>query len=217
MSLSSREMEVLALAWQCMDTEPKIDFEKLATLAGYGSRNSASVTFNNIRKKIKNSAPTSSSVPATPRKTKQAAGGGSAVKTPRSGGGTSTPGTKKRGAAKSSVVDAGTPSKKQKNSKSVAQQKVQRDHRDEDERTDFALSEDEGEGGYDGGPVTMEGSAKIKTEAVEMGGYGEGQGHDDNQDDDDVIQNSELYHQFENFVGGALDGVKEENGGQSGI
>ncbi|KAF2823523.1 hypothetical protein CC86DRAFT_69053 [Ophiobolus disseminans] len=51
-TLSAREMEVLALAWQCMEAQPKIDMNKLAQLTGYTPR-SASVTFGNIKRKIK--------------------------------------------------------------------------------------------------------------------------------------------------------------------
>jgi hypothetical protein len=73
-TFSPREMEVLALAWQCMDTQPKvrpssprlpssahtlltsrkkkINMDKLARLTGY-TPGSASVTFGNIKRKIK--------------------------------------------------------------------------------------------------------------------------------------------------------------------
>ncbi|EOA81738.1 hypothetical protein ACJQWK_11114 [Exserohilum turcicum] len=51
-TFSAREMEVLALAWQCMETPPKIDMVKLAALTGY-TPGSASVTLGNIKRKIK--------------------------------------------------------------------------------------------------------------------------------------------------------------------
>ncbi|KAF2032292.1 hypothetical protein EK21DRAFT_87414 [Setomelanomma holmii] len=49
---SAREMEVLALAWQCMESQPKIDMEKLAKLTGYTFK-SAGVSFGNIKRKLK--------------------------------------------------------------------------------------------------------------------------------------------------------------------
>ncbi|KAF1830968.1 hypothetical protein BDW02DRAFT_650259 [Decorospora gaudefroyi] len=51
-TFTPREMEVLALAWQCMETQPKIDIPKLAQLTGY-TTGSASVTFGKIKSKIK--------------------------------------------------------------------------------------------------------------------------------------------------------------------
>ncbi|KAI4617489.1 hypothetical protein J4E80_005692 [Alternaria sp. BMP 0032] len=54
-SLSAREIEVLALAWQCVDPQPKVDMVKLAALTGY-TPGSASVTFGNIKRKLKNMA-----------------------------------------------------------------------------------------------------------------------------------------------------------------
>ncbi|KAF2476638.1 uncharacterized protein BDR25DRAFT_375639 [Lindgomyces ingoldianus] len=71
-SFSAREMQTLALAWQCMETEPKIDYTKLARLAGY-TEGSAKVTLGNIKRKMKihasgleaNSAPTTPKKPAT--------------------------------------------------------------------------------------------------------------------------------------------------------
>ncbi|KAK5017433.1 hypothetical protein LTR60_001940 [Cryomyces antarcticus] len=52
MSLSQRDTEVLALAWQCFETEPKIDYDKLAQLANYKTLASARVCFGNIKKKV---------------------------------------------------------------------------------------------------------------------------------------------------------------------
>ncbi|KAF2691984.1 hypothetical protein K458DRAFT_285033 [Lentithecium fluviatile CBS 122367] len=78
--LSPRETEVLALAWQCMDSEPKIDFNKLADLAGYTPQ-SASVTFSKIKRKLKAHADgNSSGAPNTPKMPAN-----TAPKTPKSG------------------------------------------------------------------------------------------------------------------------------------
>ncbi|TKA74012.1 hypothetical protein B0A49_04254 [Cryomyces minteri] len=52
MSLSQRDTEVLALAWQCFETEPKIDYDKLAQLANYKTLASARVCFGGIKKKV---------------------------------------------------------------------------------------------------------------------------------------------------------------------
>ncbi|OAL56525.1 hypothetical protein IQ07DRAFT_674709 [Pyrenochaeta sp. DS3sAY3a] len=82
-TFSPREMEVLALAWQCMDTQPKIDYEKLALLTGY-TKGSAAVTFQKIKKKIGDLGASISGVPipATPKKNNA----GKAAATPKSGG-----------------------------------------------------------------------------------------------------------------------------------
>ncbi|OAL05847.1 hypothetical protein IQ06DRAFT_332238 [Phaeosphaeriaceae sp. SRC1lsM3a] len=88
---SPREMEVLALAWQCMEAQPKIDMAKLASLTGYRiassqTPGSASVTFGNIKRKLKLLGEgLAADGPATPKK-----GGGpgraKAASTPRSAG-----------------------------------------------------------------------------------------------------------------------------------
>ncbi|KAI1542971.1 PIG-U domain containing protein [Pyrenophora tritici-repentis] len=51
-TFTPREMEVLALAWKCMETQPKVDMNKLASLTGY-TPGSASVTFGKIKQKIR--------------------------------------------------------------------------------------------------------------------------------------------------------------------
>ncbi|KAF1958837.1 hypothetical protein CC80DRAFT_21013 [Byssothecium circinans] len=73
-TFSTKEMQNLALAWQCMLTDPKIDMEKFAQLAGYGSRASAATTFNNLKRKLKDLAGNSNAMPSstplgTPKKT----------------------------------------------------------------------------------------------------------------------------------------------------
>ncbi|EUC47043.1 hypothetical protein COCMIDRAFT_35346 [Bipolaris oryzae ATCC 44560] len=100
-SFTPREMEVLALAWQCMETQPKIDMAKLGALAGY-TPGSASVTFGKIKSKLKLLGESLQDTPGTPSKStpkKKAA-------TPAS----TTPRKRKNAAL---VADA-TPSKKGK-------------------------------------------------------------------------------------------------------
>ncbi|KAF1365926.1 hypothetical protein EJ07DRAFT_170669 [Lizonia empirigonia] len=80
--LTSREMEVLALAWQCMESEPKIDNNRLAELTGY-TPGSASVTLGKIKRKLKLRAVGSTGAPTTPKKAGVNAGG--QLKTPKSG------------------------------------------------------------------------------------------------------------------------------------
>ncbi|EMD65877.1 hypothetical protein COCSADRAFT_159464 [Bipolaris sorokiniana ND90Pr] len=64
-SFTPREMEVLALAWQCMETQPKIDMAKLGSLAGYTPA-SASVTFGRIKSKLKLLGESLQDTPGTP-------------------------------------------------------------------------------------------------------------------------------------------------------
>ncbi|EFQ91521.1 hypothetical protein PTT_11612 [Pyrenophora teres f. teres 0-1] len=66
-TFTPREMEVLALAWHCMESQPKIDMNKLASLTGY-TPGSATVTFGKIKHKIKLIGDSlSSSGPAPPK------------------------------------------------------------------------------------------------------------------------------------------------------
>lgn len=71
MPLSNKQMEYLALAWQCFETEPKvsqdlevyktisscailqIDYEKFKTVAGLASANSARELMRVTKKKLK--------------------------------------------------------------------------------------------------------------------------------------------------------------------
>ncbi|KAF2110446.1 hypothetical protein BDV96DRAFT_651084 [Lophiotrema nucula] len=73
---SAREMEVLALCWQCFDGEPKINYDKLADLTGY-TIGSAKTTVGNLKRKLNritssaNANPTpgkGAGTPKTPRK-----------------------------------------------------------------------------------------------------------------------------------------------------
>ncbi|CAK1359369.1 hypothetical protein CB0940_05589 [Cercospora beticola] len=53
MPLSTKQMEYLALAWQCFETEPKIDYEKFKTVAGLASAASARELMRVTKKKLK--------------------------------------------------------------------------------------------------------------------------------------------------------------------
>ncbi|KAG9563331.1 hypothetical protein KCU71_g1751, partial [Aureobasidium melanogenum] len=52
-ALSSRDVEVLAAAFQCLKTPPEIDFDKLAERAGYKNGQSARACFQDIKKKLR--------------------------------------------------------------------------------------------------------------------------------------------------------------------
>ncbi|KAK5721530.1 hypothetical protein LTR15_006119 [Elasticomyces elasticus] len=54
MPLSSKQMEYLALAWQCFETEPKINYAKFAEVAGLASANSARELMRVAKNKLKN-------------------------------------------------------------------------------------------------------------------------------------------------------------------
>ncbi|KAF2275798.1 uncharacterized protein EI97DRAFT_55601 [Westerdykella ornata] len=65
---SAREQEILALAWQCFETEPKIDYKKFAQLAGY-TEGSAKTIMGTLRRKLKDhAAGVAPSTPSTPKK-----------------------------------------------------------------------------------------------------------------------------------------------------
>ncbi|CAO2657215.1 Nn.00g033410.m01.CDS01 [Neocucurbitaria sp. VM-36] len=130
LSFSPREMEVLAIAWQCMETQPKIDIQKLARLTGY-TPGSASVTMGNIKRKLKLLGESlSQNGPATPKKT--GGPGRSKTTTPKRGG--------KRAAAESDA-----PSKRQKQgSRKAREQSVE----DEDEVLSPTIKEEERDLGF---------------------------------------------------------------------
>ncbi|KAI2468477.1 hypothetical protein F4781DRAFT_266319 [Annulohypoxylon bovei var. microspora] len=50
--LTSREMEILSKAWQCFEDVPKIDWQKLAVIAGFKNPATARACFAPIKKKI---------------------------------------------------------------------------------------------------------------------------------------------------------------------
>ncbi|KAF2160476.1 hypothetical protein M409DRAFT_59956 [Zasmidium cellare ATCC 36951] len=80
---SEREKELMALAWQCFEEEPKIQFPKLAEMAGMTNAGSASNAWRNIKKKLATIAAgngngsadgvTTPKVKATPKRKKKAA------------------------------------------------------------------------------------------------------------------------------------------------
>ncbi|KAI1800768.1 hypothetical protein F4811DRAFT_537112 [Daldinia bambusicola] len=86
--LTPREMEVLAIAWQCFEVAPKINWDKLAKLAPFKNVSTARSCFSPIKKKLALASgeltAAKTSEPSTPTK-----GGGkrkaSIDKTPRSG------------------------------------------------------------------------------------------------------------------------------------
>ncbi|OTB03861.1 hypothetical protein M426DRAFT_321350 [Hypoxylon sp. CI-4A] len=86
--LSSRDMEVLAKAWQCFEGDPKINWAKLAEVAPFKNVATARACFNPIRKKLALAAAGGASKadagdPATP--TKAGKRKAAAQKTPGSG------------------------------------------------------------------------------------------------------------------------------------
>ncbi|KAJ4384128.1 hypothetical protein N0V86_000973 [Didymella sp. IMI 355093] len=115
-------MEVLALAWQCMESEPKIDNKKLAELTGY-TEGSASVTLGKIKRKLKLKAAASTGVVNTPKK----AATSRLARTPKSG---------KRGATEDAAE--GTPSKKGKKAS-----KPTNDEDDDEEFGEFKVKKEE--------------------------------------------------------------------------
>ncbi|KAI1077963.1 hypothetical protein F5B20DRAFT_248912 [Whalleya microplaca] len=54
--LSPRDMEVLAKAWHCFETEPSINYQKLADVAGFKNVQSARACFLPIKKRLMSSA-----------------------------------------------------------------------------------------------------------------------------------------------------------------
>ncbi|KAI0121274.1 hypothetical protein BJ170DRAFT_714536 [Xylariales sp. AK1849] len=50
--LSDRELKVLAVAWQCLKTDPQVDMQKFFKPAGYGSVQSAQVCWGRLKTKL---------------------------------------------------------------------------------------------------------------------------------------------------------------------
>ncbi|KAI0173176.1 hypothetical protein GGR52DRAFT_542170 [Hypoxylon sp. FL1284] len=57
-NFTDRDMEVLAIAWQCMDEHPRINWQKLADLAHFKNVDSARACFTPIKRKLMQSANT---------------------------------------------------------------------------------------------------------------------------------------------------------------
>ncbi|RYP68836.1 hypothetical protein DL771_006454 [Monosporascus sp. 5C6A] len=66
--LSARESELVAKAWQCLKTEPQIDFSKFAEQCGYKNEATARVCWNGVRKKLSEAAGAAPSGPAGPKR-----------------------------------------------------------------------------------------------------------------------------------------------------
>ncbi|KAM0277593.1 hypothetical protein ACHAQH_005712 [Verticillium albo-atrum] len=69
--LSDREQEILSKAWNCMKTQPEIDYARLAAATGMTNPRSASNAWGAIKKKLFVGTP-----PATPAKVRAAAANG---------------------------------------------------------------------------------------------------------------------------------------------
>ncbi|KAI5860945.1 hypothetical protein GGS23DRAFT_578075 [Durotheca rogersii] len=71
--ITEKESQVLALAWKCFKTNPEVDLNKLAKLAGYTNPRSVANVLSAVRKKIaasisEDAEGDSDSVPVTPVK-----------------------------------------------------------------------------------------------------------------------------------------------------
>ncbi|RYP29240.1 hypothetical protein DL767_006839 [Monosporascus sp. MG133] len=77
--LSARESELVAKAWQCLKTEPQIDFNKFAELCGYKNEATARVSWGAVRKKLAEAA---SAAPSGPAGSKRKAAGPKPVPQP---------------------------------------------------------------------------------------------------------------------------------------
>ncbi|PNS21789.1 PWWP domain-containing protein2 [Sphaceloma murrayae] len=50
--LSAREQELMSMAWQCMETEPKLDMKKFAEMAKFTNPRSATNAWRTIKTKL---------------------------------------------------------------------------------------------------------------------------------------------------------------------
>ncbi|KAL5118353.1 hypothetical protein ACEQ8H_003702 [Pleosporales sp. CAS-2024a] len=127
-AFSAREMEVLALAWQCMEQQPKIDMDKLASLAGY-TRGSASVIFGTIKRKIKLLGEgLAADGPATPKTNSARA---KPAPTPKS--------SAKRAMPAKDIAEDHSPTKRAKKATPKAMKKESRNDDDEDDEEQDAV------------------------------------------------------------------------------
>ncbi|EME39919.1 hypothetical protein DOTSEDRAFT_27864 [Dothistroma septosporum NZE10] len=51
-TLTDGELKVLQLAWQCFTQDPKVDYEKLASLGGWKNKNTAAAIYSAAKKKM---------------------------------------------------------------------------------------------------------------------------------------------------------------------
>lgn len=66
---SSRELDIMALAWHCFDVEPKVNYQHLAQLTGMTNTGSAYNAWTKIKKKLAAHRKLATST-STPRSTK---------------------------------------------------------------------------------------------------------------------------------------------------
>ncbi|GIZ39916.1 hypothetical protein CKM354_000327800 [Cercospora kikuchii] len=130
---TEREKQMMSLAWQCFDGEPKLDYKKLAGLAGMTNPVSASNAWAKIKKKLNAQAEAvMGDGAATPSSTVKA-----------------TPGKKRGRKALGDDNNGETPSKKPKAAK--AKKATSEDDADDEEavkhavKTEKAEDEDSGE------------------------------------------------------------------------
>ncbi|KAI4956040.1 hypothetical protein J4E91_000250 [Alternaria rosae] len=88
--LTPRENEVLALAWQCFEQEPKVDMNKLAALTGY-TLGSAGFTMGKIKRKLKNKTAGISEDSPAAKSTRGRPRTATATSTPKKRGATAAP------------------------------------------------------------------------------------------------------------------------------
>ncbi|RYP60614.1 hypothetical protein DL769_008044 [Monosporascus sp. CRB-8-3] len=77
--LSARDSELVAKAWQCLKTEPQIDFSKFAELCDYKNEATARASWNVVRKKLAEAA---GAAPSGPAGSKRKAAGSKPVPPP---------------------------------------------------------------------------------------------------------------------------------------
>ncbi|KAI9702360.1 MAG: hypothetical protein M1836_000839 [Candelina mexicana] len=65
MSLTDNDRKLIVLGFQCFESQPKVDFAKLATLGGYKSAESAGVMYRNAKKKLLSSTPNANNTTST--------------------------------------------------------------------------------------------------------------------------------------------------------
>lgn len=51
-AFSDREMQIMAMAWQCFTEQPKVNYDKLAKLCNFSNVKSASNAWGAIKKKL---------------------------------------------------------------------------------------------------------------------------------------------------------------------
>ncbi|KAK6086027.1 hypothetical protein SCUP515_00387 [Seiridium cupressi] len=67
--MSARDLELAGLVWQCFETDPKVDYKKLAEIAGFKNPATASACWLPVKKKLMAAA--SGATKATPKSAKR--------------------------------------------------------------------------------------------------------------------------------------------------